>query len=115
MFSKRQRLGSKLQGTWPSVYVSYVSKLRRPEMALHCRRSTRGVEETTKLIERLIESFAGVQGRDTLGVPLIDQRRMQAIWESQKKHVKCLQDTAGVAVYTQTGAMKIERNKFSLK
>ncbi|KAH3848164.1 hypothetical protein DPMN_090521 [Dreissena polymorpha] len=58
------------------------------------------------MIQRLIQSFAGVRGRDTLGVPLIEQRRMQAIWESQKKHVKCLQDPAGVALYTQTGTMK---------
>ncbi|KAM4565007.1 uncharacterized protein V3H82_014105 [Fundulus diaphanus] len=48
--------------------------LTREELALHCRRRTRG-------------------------------ERMEHIWRVQKKHVKCIQDPAGVDLYTKTGEL----------
>ncbi|XP_051242117.1 uncharacterized protein LOC127355353 isoform X2 [Dicentrarchus labrax] len=55
------------------------------------------------MIERLLSKLMGVKGRDLLGVPLLDQERMQHIWQVQKRHVKCIQDEPGVLLYTQTG------------
>lgn len=54
----------------------------------------------------LIETFMGVQGLDTLGVPLFDNEKMANIWESQKRHVKCIQDPVHVSLYTCTGTLK---------
>ncbi|XP_035988143.1 uncharacterized protein LOC110367754 isoform X2 [Fundulus heteroclitus] len=79
--------------------------LTREELALHCRRRTRGVDATFRLLEELIAALMGPQGNDSLGVPLFDQERMQHIWRVQRKHVKCIQDPAGVALYTKTGEL----------
>ncbi|XP_070188711.1 uncharacterized protein [Littorina saxatilis] len=68
-------------------------------------RVTRGVVVTTRLISALLEAYAGPQGRDTLGVPLLDSSRMEGIWEEQKKHVPCLQDSPGISLYSETGTM----------
>lgn len=45
----------------------------------------------------------GGSGDNYLGVPLFDRERMQHIWHVQKKHIKCIQDLPGVALYTKTG------------
>ncbi|KAM4521363.1 uncharacterized protein V3H82_002148 [Fundulus diaphanus] len=79
--------------------------LTKDELALHCRRRTRGVDTTVRLLEELIAALMGPQGNDSLGVPLFDQERMEHIWRVQKKHVKCIQDPAGVALYTKTGEL----------
>lgn len=78
-------------------------RLSKRELALHCRRRTRGEAETTRLIGDLIEAFTGDQGLDTAGVPLFDKEKILNIWESQKKHVACIQDPPGVALYKQSG------------
>jgi hypothetical protein len=79
--------------------------LTKSELALHCRRRTRGAKETTRLIGELLETLMGPQGLDTLGVPLFDQEKMTNIWESQARHVKCIQDPDDVSLYTQTGTV----------
>lgn len=79
--------------------------ITRSELALHCRRTTRGTEQTQALIEGLIQAFDGDAGRDTLGVPLINSDRMREILKSQWKHVACIQDPPGVQLYTQTGTL----------
>nr|XP_055051854.1 uncharacterized protein LOC129437619 isoform X2 [Misgurnus anguillicaudatus] len=78
-------------------------RITKEELALHCRRRTRGEKQTILMIEHLLSELMGVKGRDLLGVPLLDQQRMQNIWQLQKKHVKCIQDEPGVLLYTQTG------------
>lgn len=80
--------------------------LSRYELALHCRRKTRGVAETTQLISELIETFSGEKGRDTLGVPLINSSRMKSIWDAQRTHIACIKDPPGVSLYTRTGSTK---------
>jgi hypothetical protein len=60
---------------------------------------TRGAEKTSVLLFQLLETFCGDQGRDTLGVPLLDTEKM---WESQQRHVECIQDLENVQLYTQT-------------
>lgn len=79
--------------------------LTRKEKALHCRRRTRGEDTTVTLLEELLVSLMGSRGNDSLGVPLFDQERMEHIWRVQKKHVKCIQDPPGVALYTKTGEL----------
>lgn len=76
------------------------------ELATHCRRKTRGEEETTNLIHGLLETFSSEQGCDTLGVPLLDPDLIWDIWESQKKHIKCIQDIEGIQLYVKTGTVK---------
>ncbi|KAK0146403.1 hypothetical protein N1851_014286 [Merluccius polli] len=77
----------------------------RRDMAIHCRRRTCGVAETERLIGDLLESFGGANGRDTMGIPLLDQDRIQAIWTEQRCHLQCIQDPPGVELYTETGRL----------
>lgn len=70
------------------------------ELARHCRRRTRGVEETTSLIESMLLSLS--QATDTLGVPLF-REEMNVIWEEQRHHVPCIQDPPNIPLYTLTG------------
>ncbi len=78
-------------------------QISKEELALHCRRRTRGEQQTIIMIEQLLNELMGVKGRDYLGVPLLDHERMQNIWQTQMKHVKCIQDEPGVLLYTVTG------------
>ena len=39
---------------------------------------------------------------DSGGNPLFENR-IVSIWEEERKHVRCLQDSEGVALYTVTG------------
>ena len=84
-----------------------LKRLGHREMSLHCRCVTRGVAETTQLIEHLIATFSGDLGSDTLGIPLLDSTRSPQIWEEQKKkrHVACIQDPPGRSLYTVTGSV----------
>nr|XP_055039096.1 uncharacterized protein LOC129426670 [Misgurnus anguillicaudatus] len=90
---------------WPVLTDEVVNKhLSKQELALHCRRRTRGEETTILLLERLTELMTS-NGSDSMGVPLLDRERMEHIWSVQKKHVKCIQDPPGVALYTETGTL----------
>ena len=54
----------------PSPSDSAVRKaITKEELARHCKRRTRGAQETSKLIEDLLLSFSSAT--DTLGVPLL--------------------------------------------
>ncbi len=75
------------------------------ELALHCRRRTSGLEETTRSIGSLIDLFDSVDGKDTLGVPLLDQERIQQIWKEQRKHVQSIQDPENFPLYMKTGML----------
>ncbi|XP_062399917.1 uncharacterized protein LOC134089490 [Sardina pilchardus] len=80
--------------------------ISRAEMALHCRRSTRGSSEMEERITALIQACDGETGCHPLGVPLINSVRMAEIWEAQKRHLPCIQDPPGVQLYTQTGTLR---------
>ena len=77
--------------------------LTREEMARHCRRRTRGTQETTDLIEKLLLSLA--PATDSLGVKLLKEE-MEDIWAEQKRHIKCIQDPPNIPLYTITGHLK---------
>ena len=75
----------------------------REELARHCRRRTRGAGLTLQLIEDLLLQLS--TATDSLGVPVFSER-MVTIWEEEKKHLECIQDPPGVALYTITGHIK---------
>ena len=64
-----------------------IDRLTRKEMSLHCRRTTRGAEETIAMIQMLLEMFDGELGRDTVGASLFYHERISEIWKVQKNHV----------------------------
>ncbi|KAF5907191.1 Epithelial-stromal interaction 1, partial [Clarias magur] len=73
------------------------------EMARHCRRRTRGVEATERLLDDTIKTFTGAT--DTMGIPILDGARMREIWRTQRRHIACIQDPSGICLYTQTGQL----------
>lgn len=89
-----------------SLHLTDADLLRnisRAEMARHCKRLTKGSSEIETLISQLIESYSGNRGCNTLGVPLISEKRMAEIWKAQKKHLDCIQDPPGLLLYMHTG------------
>ena len=79
--------------------------ITKKEMALHCRRKIRGAEKTSVLLFQLLGTFCGDQGRETLGVPLLDAEKTWEMWKSQECHVECIQDPQNVQLYIQTGTL----------
>ncbi|KAL8581619.1 hypothetical protein ACOMHN_049175 [Nucella lapillus] len=49
--------------------------ITKQELALHCRRATRGTEETTLLLNSLLDLYTQPHATHTLGVPLLDATR----------------------------------------
>ncbi|XP_044026052.1 uncharacterized protein LOC122863539 [Siniperca chuatsi] len=101
--AKRQQLQS--QGLSSLTDGDINKHLSRKELTLHCRRRTRGEETTNQLLEELLQGLMGTSGNDSLRVPLFDRERMKHIWRAQRKHVNCIQDLPGVALYTKTGEL----------
>lgn len=88
----------------PNPSTKTVAKsITRNELARHCRRRTRGVQETIQLVEELLLSLASAT--DSIGVPLLKEE-MEDIWTEQQQHIKCLQDPPGVQLYAITGHLK---------
>lgn len=81
------------------------SSISLREMALHCRRCTHGAAETERLIEEVLRHFG--PATDTMGIPLLDRHRMEGIWSVQRRHLQCIQDPAGVQLYTRTGQVTV--------
>lgn len=81
-------------------------RISKKELALHCRRTTRGVEVTTRSLEELITTMSGPAGLSEMGVPLFNQSRMEVIWRLQKRHILCIQDPPGVQLYTKVRELK---------
>lgn len=102
--AKEGELAARKSGRVSDKAVS--ARITRRELALHCRRRTRGLEETTRLIGTMIDRFDSADGKDTLGVPLLDHERIQQIWKEQQKHVLCVQDPEDFPLYIKTGTLK---------
>ncbi|XP_019907863.3 uncharacterized protein LOC109616471 [Esox lucius] len=77
--------------------------ITKNDLALYCRRRTRGEVATMRCIDHLLQELMGDKGRDLLGVPPLDWVRMEHIWRVQQRHVKCIQDVPGVPLYTEKG------------
>ncbi|XP_061879476.1 uncharacterized protein LOC133631310 [Entelurus aequoreus] len=78
-------------------------ELSTKELHRHCRRRTRGAEETTRLVQEVLDHLW--DAKNTLGVKLFDQDRMREIWSTQRRHLGCIQDPPGVALYTRTSTV----------
>eukprot|EP00057_Strongylocentrotus_purpuratus_P011045 XP_011665519.1 PREDICTED: uncharacterized protein LOC105438869 [Strongylocentrotus purpuratus] len=77
-----------------------ISSISQKEMARHCKRKTRGAEETTRLIGDLIEALDREQGLDTIGVPLFDHDRIWHEWDKQN-HMECIHDPDDINLCTK--------------
>ncbi|KAK9518579.1 hypothetical protein VZT92_023881 [Zoarces viviparus] len=82
-------------GAWSRVSVR--------EMARHCRRRTRGAQETERLIEEALDHFKSA--KDSMAILLLDQERVDGIWSTQRRHLQCIQDPPGLQLYTRTGQL----------
>ncbi|XP_061621431.1 uncharacterized protein LOC133474111 [Phyllopteryx taeniolatus] len=71
------------------------------ELARHCRRRTRGAEETERLIHEVLDHFW--EAKDTMGMALLDQARTRHICYTQCQHMACIQDPPVVTLYTKAG------------
>ncbi|XP_013402454.1 uncharacterized protein LOC106168072 [Lingula anatina] len=98
---RRELIQQGMKNPTDSVVEKSITK---GELALHCRRKTRGVKETTAMIRNLIQEMSGMT--DSCGVPLIDKERMLRIWDTQQKHIPCIQDPEGYSLYTITGSLR---------
>lgn len=67
--------------------------------------SAENTDATRALIEEFLVTFDGPQGRDSLGVPLFHSERLWAMWDSQKRHVDCIQDPENFPLYQHTGSL----------
>ncbi|MEQ2199104.1 hypothetical protein XENOCAPTIV_024908 [Xenoophorus captivus] len=76
--AKRSDLGRK-HGMVGLSDAEVVRRISKEEWRLHCRRRTRGAENTALSI--------------------------QNIWDTQRRHLSCIQDPPGVQLYTQTGTL----------
>ena len=103
--AKRAELVKKHPGHNPSSSQGLAS-ITSSELAKHCRRKTRGVEETRSLIQRLLDSMWDLT--DTTGLHLLNHESMSHVWEVQQKHLPCIQDPPGVQLYINTES-KLEK------
>ena len=77
--------------------------ITKKSLARHCRRPTRGVEKTGTMLMELIDVFSGEQAKDSRCAAVIGMDKLWEIWQSQERHIACLQDPDGIQLYTQTG------------
>ncbi|XP_059896388.1 uncharacterized protein LOC132448858 [Gadus macrocephalus] len=106
-----QRLKEAKRAEWKSSHSGHtpteeqlMATISPGELKRHCRRRTRGVEEIRGMISGLLESVWELT--DTTGLRLVSHDSMRHVWEVQQKHLECLQDPAGVALYTKVGTLQ---------
>ncbi|MEQ2270308.1 hypothetical protein XENORESO_019327 [Xenotaenia resolanae] len=99
--AERSELKKKYAGHLPTE-AQALANISSSELAKHCRRRTRGVEETRNLIQGLLDSMWGLT--DTSGLRLINPESMTRVWQVQQKHLPCIQDPPGVELYTKLGS-----------
>lgn len=101
--AKKEEWKSSHSGHTPTEQ-QVMASISSGELRKHCRRRTRDVEEMRRMISGLINSVWDLT--DTTGLPLVNQRTMFDVWEVQQKHLECLQDPPGVALYTKVGTLQ---------
>lgn len=110
LFSFRLRAAKQAElrgrGVWCLQKDDVALHISKMELARHCKRRTRGVDETTQLIKDLLDMFGSDRERDTMGKPLFNKEVMQQIWKEQLRHIACIQDPVGVQLYTQTDSLE---------
>ena len=98
--AKKAELQSR--GIWRLDEETVNRHIIKKELQMHCKRQTRGLEQTTRLISELLETFSSESGKDTMGIPLLDRENIQRIWREQQHHIECIQDPTDFQLYTQT-------------
>ena len=99
--AKRGELKKQFGGRQPTE--SQISQqLTTAELAKYCRRQTRGVKRTKCLIQELLDNMWDLV--DSMGFPLINKEAMKKTWETQQKHLPCIQDVPGVDLHTKVGS-----------
>ncbi|XP_035390281.1 uncharacterized protein LOC118242582 [Electrophorus electricus] len=81
--------------------AGYSGRPTAKELARHCRRHTRGAQETELLVQELLEDYMDVT--DTMGISLLDREKMEDIWQTQRRHLHCILDPPGVQLYRRVG------------
>lgn len=97
--AKRQELRAQGVSTEGMSDSDINHMLTKQELARHCRRRTRSVEEMTKLLEELVAAFDSPKATDVLGVTLFPKGALYTVWEKQKMHLPCIQDPPGIQLY----------------
>ena len=82
--------------------------ITKDELAQYCRRRTRGEGRTIHLIQSVLQELMGEKGKDQMGVPLLDNVRIEHIWRVQRRDIKCIQDVPDVPLYTDIGSTTVE-------
>ena len=77
--------------------------INKDEMARHCKRTTRPVDEMHHLIDSTIAAMSKMV--DPQGVLLLSDS-MGDIWAEQQRHLDCVQDVPGISLYTVTSHLK---------
>ncbi|KAL0963395.1 hypothetical protein UPYG_G00305800 [Umbra pygmaea] len=79
------------------VVRRYIS---RDQLKHHVRRLTLGAQETFRLVRRVIEELKGPAGLDKSVVSLFNSpAAIDEMWASQQRHLECIQDPPGMAMY----------------
>jgi hypothetical protein len=101
--AKKGQLQKEYPGHEPTDTL-VTSSITSTELKKHCRRRTRGVEETRRMIQGLLDSMMTLT--DTMSIRLINSVDMEQVWEVQQKHLACIQDKPGVEVYVKVGELE---------
>ena len=91
------------QGMHPTE-KQVTAAIKPAELAQHCRRHTRPVEDIRQLVDQLLVEMW--DKTDTSGLRLINPEAMGHIWALQQKHLPCIQDPEGINLYTKTGTLE---------
>ena len=87
--------GIQLEGRHGMVSLTdaeVIQRISKEEWRLHCRRRTHETEESTPLMQDLLDTFSGPAGHNSLGILLLDDHRIPDIWSTQRCHLSCIQD-----------------------
>ncbi|KAK7131740.1 hypothetical protein R3I93_018338 [Phoxinus phoxinus] len=80
-----------------NVVRRYIS---RDQLKHHVRRLTLGAQETFRLVHLVIQELKGPAGLDESGVSLFKSpEAIDEMWTSQQRHLECIQDPPGMAMY----------------
>jgi hypothetical protein len=71
----------------------------------HCKRNVRSPEEIELYVGALLDGLRDVT--DLRGQKLIDDRKADDIWATEKRHLHCVQDVPGVELYTIVGYVEV--------
>ncbi len=101
LHAKQEEL--KATGMYRAAQDDIAMHVTKKELATHCKRRTRGPDESAELIQQLLITYSSDLGKDTMGIPLLNHDRAWQIWEEQKRHLPCVQDPEDVLLYMETG------------